>query len=158
MQRCTAAGATFSLGTNMLAVPPQAGQYQPSSASWLAHSSRQPALPQTAFLVFKAEMPNGFFTYGEEYTWLNICCNLGALQSGNSQAACSNRHFQLYVLTQDAKGVASGPRWHPYSALSSLRARHSASNESVQPFVNLSFLTTSCWKVAISTSLCSTWG
>lgn len=83
-------------------------------------------------------------------------CDLGAVQPENTQAASSNRCFQLHVLTQEPKDTATGPRWHPYSALTVLTGQ--VANESVQPFMNLPFLPASCWKVAISTSLCGTQG
>lgn len=88
-----------------VAVPRWLGNF-----SLLAGSLSQ---PQPAFPVLKA--PNGV---SEEHTWLNTGCNLGALQAGNSEAACSNRHWELDVLTQDPNDVTTGLQWHSYSALS----------------------------------------
>lgn len=76
-------------------------------ASWLAPSSSlsQPSQCSKCLGV------------SEEHTWLNTGCNLGALQAGSSEAACSNRHWELDVLTQDPNDVTTGLQWHPYSAL-----------------------------------------
>lgn len=67
--------------------------------------------PQPAFPVFK--VPSGI---SEEHTWLNTGCNLGALQAGSSEAVCSNRHWELDVLTQDPNDITTGLQQHPYSA------------------------------------------
>lgn len=89
--------------------PTLAGQFQPPG--WLSLLLQpQPVLP-----VFK--VPGGV---SEEHTWLITSCNLGALQVGNSEAACSNRHWELDVLTQDPNDVTTGLQRHPCSALTSI--------------------------------------
>lgn len=120
------------------AVPPWLGNPSPLAGSLFQ--------PQPAFPVFK--VPSGV---SKEHTWLNTGCNLGPLQAGNSEAACSNRHWELDVLTQDPHDVTTGLQWHPYSALTIIRAMSSQPKRSA--FIKLCFLTRPCWKAAISTSL-----
>lgn len=96
------AQSTPSLGANT-ACPTLAGQFHPPGSPF----QPQPAFPEL-------QVPGGV---SEEHTWLSTGCNLGALQAGNSEAACSNRHWELDVLTQEPNDVTTGLQWHPYSAL-----------------------------------------
>lgn len=122
----------------------------PGGQHWLSHPGWAiPASlfqPQPAFPVFK--VPGGV---REEHTWLNTGCNLGALQAGNSEAACSNRHWELDVLTQDPNDATAGLQQHLYSALTIIQAMSSQPKRSA--FTNPCLLTSPCWKAAISTSL-----
>uniref|UniRef100_A0A8C0VIQ0 Uncharacterized protein n=1 Tax=Cyanistes caeruleus TaxID=156563 RepID=A0A8C0VIQ0_CYACU len=87
-----AAQTTPSLEANS-GCPTLAGQFQPPGWLTFPASASLPSVPSAGGA-------------SEEHTWLNTGCNLGALQAGNSEAACSNRHWELDVLTQDPNDLA----------------------------------------------------